>query len=457
MLIHASSGYVKTDEQKRSDPNPSGEDSIDTETLYQRLANEEDARACTGISDSACQEVPGNFFRVLVAQFLTKIGDTMSSSKVVLPWLLGSAGVPPFFTGLLVPIRESGSLLPQLLLGGIVRQFARRKGFYVAGSVLQGVCVGLIALSATTLQAAALGWSVLALLTVFSLSRGLCSVASKDVMGKTIPKARRGRLSGLGVSLSGIITIAVTGGLVFTSQASAELLVLLLVIAMFCWFLAALVFATVVEYRGATDGGGNGMRSAISNIGLLSSDQDFRNFVIVRALLMGSGLAAPYIVLLSTPGSNASNLLMLVVLSGLAKLVSGTVWGYLADNDSRFVMILTGGVSTLIFALVAVVGLLGSTALPLSAGAYLYPGLYFLLAVTHQGVRLGRKTYLVDMADGNKRTDYVTVSNTIIGILLLLLGGLSALLAQFSLSAVMLLFVISGLASVILGTRLKKV
>lgn len=50
------------------------------------------------------------------------------------------------------------------------------------------------------------------------------------------------------------------------------------------------------------------------------------------------------------------------------------------------------------------------------------PLIYFVLTVGYQGIRIGRKTYLVDLADGNKRTDYVAVSNTLIGLYFFLVG-----------------------------------
>jgi len=49
------------------------------------------------------------------------------------------------------------------------------------------------------------------------------------------------------------------------------------------------------------------------------------------------------------------------------------------------------------------------------------PLIYFILTVDYQGIRIRRKTYLVNLAGGNKRTDYVALSNTIIGIVLFLL------------------------------------
>ena len=49
------------------------------------------------------------------------------------------------------------------------------------------------------------GAVILGLLGCFSLARGLNSIASKDVLGKTVPKTRRGRLGGYAASASGAI------------------------------------------------------------------------------------------------------------------------------------------------------------------------------------------------------------------------------------------------------------
>ncbi|HBC17434.1 MAG TPA: MFS transporter, partial [Alcanivorax sp.] len=77
--------------------------------LYAQVANEEDARTCTDISDAACREVPGNFFRIICANTLTKIGDLLINPKTVLAWLITAVGAPSYLAALLVPIRESGS------------------------------------------------------------------------------------------------------------------------------------------------------------------------------------------------------------------------------------------------------------------------------------------------------------------------------------------------------------
>jgi hypothetical protein len=66
--------------------------------------------------------------------------------------------------------------------------------------------------------------------------------------------------------------------------------------------------------------------------------------------------------------------------------------------------------------------------------------LYFVLSVAHQGVRIGRKTYLVNLGDGNKRTRYVSVSNTIIGVVLLGMSSISLLSYAVSFEGLVLIF-----------------
>ena len=56
--------------------------------------------------------------------------------------------------------------------------------------------------------------------------------------------------------------------------------------------------------------------------------------------------------------------------------------------------------------------------------------IFLVLNVMHGGVRLGRKIYLVDMASGDNRAAYVAVTNTLIGVSILV-GGLIGLVGDW--------------------------
>ncbi|WP_438864831.1 MFS transporter [Neptunicella sp.] len=419
--------------------------------LYQYLADEEDARICKEISHDACNVVPGNFFLILITQFFTKLGDALTSTKVVLPWVMNSVGAPVFLSGLLVPVRESGSLIPQLIVGGVIRRFAIRKTFFVFGCIVQGLSVAGMAWVTLSLSKMEAGLSILALLIIFSLARGVCSVASKDVLGKTIPKQRRGRLTGYSASAAGLISIAVGIMLMWDINLQQSNHLLLLGGAL-CWVIAAAHYWRLDEYPGATDGGSNAFLHALKSLTLLKDDIPFRRFVLVRCLLMSSGLTTPYFIILAQQLSHDNSIINLGIfmsIAGFASFISGGIWGKLADQSSRRVLLLTAALTTALCLVAALTRYFEP-----QYSLWILMGLFFLISVTHQGVRLGRKTYLVDLAQGNKRTDYVSVSNTVIGVMLLLVGLGGALIAHFSLVAVFIGFAITSASALLVGRYL---
>jgi len=423
--------------------------------IYDAIVEDEDARVCKEISDEACRYVPFNFFAIIAANSLSKLGDELANPKTVLAWLLSFVGAPLYLVGFLVPIRESGSLLPQLAIAAVVRRMAVRKWVWAFGSAVQCAAIAAMGVVAWTLRGEVAGWFVVGLLVLFSLARGLCSVSYKDVLGKTVPKTRRGRLGGVSGAISGVLALA--AGLFFLVRepgpAEPAFFGALIVAAGSLWLAAAGVFATVREFDGETDGGGNALAEAMRRLSLLRDDPPFARFVAVRGLMLGSALSAPYYVVLATGGGEAqtATLGLFIIANGLASTLSAPFWGRLADASSKRVMM----AATLMAAgLGAVVFLLAEIVPALTDSAALFAGLYFLLGVAHSGAQLGRKTYVVDLAGGNRRTDYVAVSNTVIGVVLLFSGAVGGLAAAVSPAAAILVFSLLGLAGAALGARL---
>jgi MFS family permease len=417
--------------------------------IYELLINEEDARACKDIPDSACTKVPKNFVLLLLSQLLLSLGDLLTSPKTVLTWLMSVVGAPAAMVAWLVPIRESGSMLPQLLIGAWVRRYAIRKTFWIAGSIVQGSCVLAMALAVSHWQGAAAGMAIIGLLIIFSLGRGLCSVAMKDVKGKTVPKGQRGQLTGIAGTVSGVLTLLVSLWLLRQEPDSIAVYVVLLTAAALLWYSAAALFSQVQEQPGQTDGGANALQQAWQNLSLINTDVHFRQFVVCRALLLGSALVSPFLVLLAQQQhGSGQTLAWFLICTSLASALSALFWGKLADRSSRQVIIIA--------AVMALVGCSALAALQMffeQLALYGYLLVFLLLSIGHAGVRVGRKTYLLDMASGNKRTDYVSVSNSIIGVLLLVVGAISSAIAWWSLPAVLWFFAASCLAG--LGYALK--
>jgi hypothetical protein len=427
-----------------------------TRDLYDLLTGDEDARVCRDIPEVACREQPLNFFVHIGSLVASKTGDRLSSPKLVLSWLFTGLGAPTFMLGLLVPIRESLSLIPQLFVAGAIRRVGVRKWFWVTGSVVQGLVVIVMAGVSLSLRGAPAGWSILGLLVVFSLARGVCSVAEKDVLGKTISKGRRGTVTGYASSAAGAITIVV-GFVALALQPDEQGLMLfvgLLAIAGALWILAALIFSRLEEYSGATEGGGNAITEALRQMHLIRVDRDLRQFLVVRTLLLSTALVAPFYVGIASEhsGGALTQFGTMLIATGAASFLSAPVWGRLADRSSRQVM----AAAALLAAVSGVVtaGLAHTPELPYPAIAF--SSTYFLLNIAHAGVRVGRKTHLVDIATADNRASYVAVSNTFIGAMLIAGGAFGAIASLAGPTAVILLLSAISLVAARAAWRLEE-
>lgn len=366
---------------------------------------------------------------------MTKVADGLIDPKLVLAWLVTALGAPAVYAGALVPLREAGALLPQMPLAGVVQRAVHRKWIWVLGSAGQGAGAALIVLAALSLQGAAAGLAICGALALLAVSRAACSVSYKDILGKTVAEARRGSVTGLAGSVSSVGVLVFAGVLILGPGQSLGLIIAAIALAAVLWGLAALLFSTLEEK--ASDTG----KSTAADFSVLRDNPVLWRFILVRGLLVSAALAPPYIVVLAGEGT-LNKLGALVLASALASLVSSYIWGRLADQSSRRVLMLAGVVGAL-----AMGGAVVLWALGLAQGWAAMPLVLFVLMVAYHGVRQGRATYLVDLAPADKRAAYAAVTNTVIGGLLLgagVLGGGAALIGP---QATLLLFTVMSIAA----------
>jgi hypothetical protein len=422
-------------------------------SVYEILLGEEDARVCKDVPESACRHLPRNFLIHVFALAATKTGDHLGSAKLVLVWVLAAVGAPAFMAGLTVPIRESLALIPQLFVAAWIRSHAIRKWFWVLGSALQGSCMIAMGLVALHGEGANAGWMLLGLLVLFSLARGICSVAIKDVQGKTVSRRTRGKASGYASSIGGGAALAIGATGLLSGGESIGYLASLLFGAGLLWLGAAAAYGFVREAPGQNSGGGNAAVEAVRQLALMRTDAQFRLFVMTRAIFLSTAFAAPFMVLSARQvgGSEFSALGGLLVAVGAANLLGGTVWGRQSDVSSRRVLIRAGWIAAAACGgLFAVVQLHWTSSL-------IYAGLYFVLSLAHSGVRLGRSTYLIDMATQETRAAYTAVSNTLIGVLLLAGGSLSLLEPWLGPDGMVLLFGCGAVLAALAAQRLPEI
>lgn len=418
--------------------------------LY-RLLVDEDERLGEDLPGSLADEVPGNAARLVGALSLQKVGDVAVDPRTVLAWLLSGLGAASWMLGLLVPLRESGALLPQVALGAWARQQRHRRWIWVAGALGQAGAVAVMVGFAALARGDVAGLGILAALALFALSRALSSLAYSDVLGRTVPRGARGRITGAATLVSGVVAVAAGAALRLMGgeEESIRTLALVLAAGSGAWVAAAALFAGVRE--APADCYPNPDRP-FPGFTLLRDDVPFRRFVLARTLLLVSALSPPFVVGLAARegGVGLQGLGPFIVSGGVSALVGGALWGRLADRSSRGTMMAAAGAASGVLLL-----FLAALRVEGAAGfALLYPAVHLLLALAHTGARIGRKTYLVDLAAGTDRTDRVAVANTTMGVLLLVTGGISAVLSGLGAEAALLFLALLGVAGVLVSRSL---
>jgi MFS family permease len=386
-----------------------------SERAYALLFEDEGDRVCRDISEDQCRSAPRNFGLNAANGAATKFAEQLASPDLTLPWMLSAIGAPIALTGLLVPLRRAGSLLPQLAASGAIRELPVRKNVWVISAVVQTLALLLMAASVALLSGVAAGIVVAALLGVFSIASGVASVSYKDVLAKTIPKGRRGRLLAVRATVGGALTLG--AGLVLfllVSETGSRLPYVILVAGAGLLFgVAAVLFSRVRELPGATSGGRTPFQELRAAWELLQSDRPFRRFVAARALLLTVLLMQPFYVVLSKrfTGDSLGALGAFVIAAGIGRMAGGPVWGGLADRAAHRAMLLGG-----LLAVAAAGWALAFGLLPEAVQRfYLFAPVFIINAIAYAGIRLGRKTWLVDYASADERPLYVSLANTLAG------------------------------------------
>lgn len=383
-----------------------------------------------------------NGLRHVLALTASKLADGLVDPKLILSWLATSLGAPGVLVGLLVPIREAGALLPQILLSGWLSRQHYRKWIWSAGAVGQGISAAAMVVIALTLSGWAAGIGLCLALAGLALSRAACSVSYKDILGKTVGTSRRGSVTGTAGSVASVGVVVLALLLMSGVLREQGAVIAAIALAALLWIVAALVLSRLEEAASEPS------EQGVLDISPLREDAQLRRFIAVRALLVPTSLAPPYFILLASDAGQVGldRLGALVLVSAIASFLSSYVWGRLADRSSRKVLILSGALGAL-----AMLGAAGAAWLGWADRLWTLPLALFVLMLAYHGVRQGRSTYLVDMSPEEQRAAYAALANTSIGILLLVVGALGGAMALLGAKATLILFawlcVVAGLVA----------
>jgi len=408
-------------------------------------------------------------FRVLLGQgILLDVSQTLSSPRLVLPFLYISFGAPAIFAGLLIPIVQISRMIGQIVSAPFISAAEICKWYMSLGILTASTALVVIALTADTAEDARqfviLTAIFLGVAAIIGLGQGLSRLAFQNMLGYVVPRKLRRNLLFSQTGLSGLLAIilAWASQKLYFNEADEEHLALLWVgiaVAIFSGILSMLIRESAVaekKQRGANSGDRQGILATLrAGINHVRQVEWFRQFVIARILFLSIELAMPFYAIIAAQEHEKTEDALggFVIATSLGLMIGGFFWQRLSPWPLRRIMSLGG-----IFALAAaVIALLSHYGNPKSHWFY-YDMVFFLIALADQGIASTRKIYVATLASAETRPYYIAVSDTLVGGVAVLFAFALGVLAHFqhSLWPILVLAGLNGLAA-LYAMRLKPI
>jgi MFS family permease len=286
-------------------------------------------------------------------------------SIVLTTWFVGRLTSSNLLLALVVPLGQAGWFLPQLFVSARIQRMRRKMPVYaISAAVRVLVWASLSVMVWLVDRPAYLLPSFFILYAIAQMAAGPAGLAFFDIVARTVPARRRGRLFATRLFVGGVLALGsswvVTQVLGHPALPAPHDIAFLLTVYSVALIPAFSLFVAVREPPGATIDERLGIGKQLRRAGqLLHKNPVYRRYTAIRLLLGLTGVALPFysVYAKNVLGAEAGMAGIYAATFGGAKLLSNLGWGWISDHKgNRLVMrLLIGGKGlTLLLALVLV-------------------------------------------------------------------------------------------------------
>jgi MFS family permease len=362
--------------------------------------------------------------------------EALIDPPVVLTWFVSQLTSSNLLIGLVAPLGNAGWFLPQIFVSTRIQRMPRTMPAYVASAAIRTVAWLVLAAAVWMVDDPTLLLiSFFALYSIARVSSGLGGLSFFDVIAKTVPARRRGSFFAWRQLVGGVLGLG--GGWIVKTILSSPALpfpdghAFLFLIYCVGMALGMLVFALVREPPGVVSAGPVTMDDQLRRSRrLVQADPVYRRYMAARVALGLTSVALPFYGVYAKNVLGASGGMAGVY---VAARIGGTLifnlpWGRLSDRrGNQLVMRLLslGSGATALLAL-GLVGLIGPVQPQGSWLPYVALPIFFLDGAVRPAHIMVGSNFLLELAPEGERSLYLGLSNTLLGVVVLIsgLGGL---------------------------------
>jgi len=393
-----------------------------------------------------------NFVLHVINGALSGLGDALMDSRLIITAFLSQLTTSNVLIGLIAPLRDTGWFLPQLFITGLVERAPVKLDVYRATTVARAITWGLLLAAVFTIHDTnllLLAFSVCVL--SLAIASGVAGLPFMTVTAKLIPPNQRSTLFGLrqstgallGALAGGALAFVLGGGLgltypqnfgaAFAGAAAANLI-------------ANYLFGLMVEKPEPVNRAGHAMLKDLRRAWLVAkSDATYRSYLIARSAILTGAASLAFLTVYAKRQMHVPDTTLggFVPLTLITTLVSNMLWGRLADRrGGKLTMMLGAGVG-IAFAALAVALTSGGVAkesalaVPTLAAAFVVGG------VCNSAITVAGSPLVMEIAPAERRSLYFGLTNTALGVVMLLTSLLGVIVDQLGFVA---LFIFAALA-----------
>jgi MFS family permease len=365
-----------------------------------------------------------------------RFAEALIDPPLVLTWFVSQLTNSNLLIGLVVPAGDAGWFLPQILVSARIQRMERKMPSYTLAAVIRAIVWLLLAATVWLVEAPRLLLvAFFALYTVARLSSGLGGLSFFDVLAKTVPARRRGSffawrqlLGGLlGLGAGWILRMVLNHPTLAFPRGYAILFLLYFAAVT----LGMLAFILIQEPPRATVAEPVTVGEQLRRAGrLLQADRIYRRYMAARLALVLANIALPFygIYAKSVLGAPGGMVGVYVATRIGAMLLFNLPWGHLSDrrgNQRVMRLVSLGSGATALLAL-ALLGLMRFLQLQGGWLPYVALPLFFLDGAVRPAQMLVGSNFLLELIPEAERPLYLGLSNTLVGVVVLVsgLGGL---------------------------------
>lgn len=361
-----------------------------------------------------------NFASLVLDGVCFAIGAAFLEANTLLPSLVSLLTNNSVIIGLVSTMRNAGYLLPQLFVAGYAERLPFKKPLLRINGAVNRLSVLLMAMAVFLLAGK---WPQMALISLlfaiflFAITDGIGGVPWTDLVAKTIPSTRRGRLfatmqsvGGLGAFCAGLFVRQVLASVAFPFNYS------LLLLVGFVFMVISLIGTLLVKEKAGVVRPSSTMAEYWRRLPVIWRESpSFQRMMFTRMVFSCFYLALPFYVIFARErlGFAESTVGLFLSAQMAGSILASLLWGYLGDEHSNRTVIRA---VTLVATTTPALALLASwmTQLGWRLGSFILSALVFAtVGATLSGNWMGFTNYLLDVASDVDRPTYVGMMNTL--------------------------------------------